>query len=102
MKKHTSLIGLLLLMAALSVQAENMRYCAASAPVNSPCKLWLAAFLAGRPPANNPQEMPRYQADSTLARQLSAYHRSDIPGYGAPSLLSQQPFAQTASWVIVR
>jgi hypothetical protein len=76
--------------------------CAANAPLNSPCKAWVSAYLAGHAPATDAQEVPRYQADSALARHLSAYHRSDIPAYGAPSLRAQQPFAQNAGLVIVR
>jgi hypothetical protein len=101
MFKNTSLTAILFF-ACLTAHAENWRYCAANAPLNSPCKAWVSAYLAGHAPATDAQEVPRYQADSALARHLSAYHRSDIPAYGAPSLRAQQPFAQNAGLVIVR
>lgn len=101
MLKNTSLTAILIFL-GLSAHAENWRYCAANAPLNTPCKAWVSAYLAGHAPATDAQEVPRYQADSALAQQLSTYHRTDIPAFGAPSLRAQQPFAQTAALVIVR
>lgn len=101
MLKNTSLTAILTFL-ALSAHAENWRYCAANAPLNTPCKAWVAAYLAGHAPATDAQEVPRYQADSALAQQLSTYHRTDIPGFGAPSLRAQQPFAHSTALVIIR
>jgi len=76
MFKNTSLTTILFF-ACLTAHAENWRYCAANAPLNSPCKAWVSAYLAGHAPATDAQEVPRYQADSALARHLSASHRSN-------------------------
>ena len=46
MFKNTSLTTILFF-ACLTAHAENWRYCAANAPLNSPCKAWVSAYLAG-------------------------------------------------------
>jgi len=63
MFKNTSLTTILFF-ACLTAHAENWRYCAANAPLNSPCKAWVSAYLAGHAPATDAQEVPRHTTEA--------------------------------------
>ena len=86
----------------LPVHAENWRYCAASAPVSSPCKTWVSAYLAGHAPETDPQEVPRYLADNTLSLSLNPVSRGELPSFGEPSYQAVQPFLKVSTTVLVR
>jgi hypothetical protein len=102
MLKKSALTIVLGLSAIGSASAENWRYCAARAPITHPCQTWVAAYLGGHAPETDPKEVPRYQADSALARRLQAENRTDIPSFGNAQQLALQPFVKTAAVVIVR
>ena len=102
MLKKSAMIIALGLSVVGSASAENWRYCAARAPVTHPCQTWVAAYLGGHAPETDPKEVPRYQADSALARRLQAENRTDIPSFGNAQQLALQPFVKTAAVVIVR
>jgi len=101
MKKNTSLIATLLLICSIA-HAENWRYCAANAPLNTPCKAWVSAYMAGHAPEADPQEIPRYMADNALSLQLNPVSRGDVPSFGTPIHTAAQPFLKVSTTVIVR
>ena len=101
MLKNTSLIAALFLFCS-TAQAENWRYCAANAPLNTPCKAWVSAYLAGHAPQADPQEIPRYMSDNAFSLQLNPVNRSDIPSFGTLIHTAAQPFLKVSTTVIVR
>jgi hypothetical protein len=102
MFKNTSLIVSLFLFCS-AAQAENWRYCAANAPLNTPCKDWVSAYLAGHAPETDPQEIPSYMSDNAaFSLQLNPVNRSDIPSFGTPIQTAAQPFLKVSTTVIVR
>ena len=101
MLKNTSLTAILIFL-GLSAHAENWRYCAANAPLNTPCKAWVSAYLAGHAPEADPQEIPRYMSDNAFSLQLNPVNRSDIPSFGTPIRTAAQPFLKVSTTVIVR
>lgn len=87
---------------ALSAHAENWRYCAANAPMSTPCKAWVSAYLAGHAPEQDPQEVPHYMADNTLSLKLNPVSRGALPSFGEPSYSAVQPFLKVSTTVLVR
>jgi hypothetical protein len=86
----------------LPVHAENWRYCAANAPLNTPCKAWVSAYLAGREPEVDHQEVPRYMSDTALSQTLNPVSKGDVPSFGTPTHQAVQPFTKVSMTVIVR
>ena len=86
----------------LPAHAENWRYCAANAPLNTPCKAWVSAYLAGHAPEVDHQEVPRYLSDTVLSQTLNPVSKGDVPSFGTPMTHASQPFAKVALTVIVR
>lgn len=84
------------------VHAENWRYCAANAPLNTPCKAWVSAYLAGHAPEVDHQEVPRYMSDTALSQTLNPVSKADVPSFGTPMNHAAQPFAKVSLSVIVR
>ena len=87
---------------ALSAHADNWRYCAANAPMSTPCKAWVSAYLAGNTPEQDPHEVPRYMADNTLSLKLNPVSRGELPSFGEPSYSAVQPFLKVSATVLVR
>jgi hypothetical protein len=86
----------------LAANAENWRYCAANAPMSTPCKAWVSAYLAGHAPEQDPHEVPRYMADNALSLTLNPVSRGELPAFGEPRYSAVQPFLKVSTTVLVR
>jgi|GEM_PF-1399850 hypothetical protein len=101
MRKQNALLFVLSFL-IFPVHAENWRYCAANAPLNTPCKAWVSAYLSGHAPEIDHQEIPKYVSESTLSQTLNPVSRGDMPSFGTPLQNALQPFTKVSLNVIVR
>jgi hypothetical protein len=101
MSKTNSLLCFLCLF-GVSAHAENWRYCAANAPISSPCKAWVSAYLAGNAPDTDPQEVPRFLSDNALSLKLNPISKGELPTFGEASYSAVQPFLKVSTTVLVR
>ena len=101
MFKNNALLFFLVLI-AMSANAENWRYCSANAPMSAPCKVWINAYLTGKAPETDPQEIPRYVSENTLSLKLNPVNKSELPSFGEASYSAIQPFLKVSTTVLVR
>ncbi|NDC60439.1 MAG: hypothetical protein EBZ60_00170 [Betaproteobacteria bacterium] len=81
--------------------AENWRYCATNAPLNTPCKQWLVAVKSGAHKEEQASDIPAFHHALMVSHGVAPRSADELPRYGQAPDSATRPFSiQSTEWLV--